>query len=152
MLLEAFRGGKGGAFSSFSESSPDGAFLVELLLTTEALLLELLMTERAVAPFLHANDDFGAGVTSVGAPSMLEREMLVWVAKLPFMLCVVVGGGNGGNGVCVAYRLSDEFVLYCSCGVLRDSCGEPGGLCFGFLDKVLLNACSDDVCILKSPS
>lgn len=103
LLLEAFRGGKGGAFSSFSKSSPDDITLVKLLLTTGALLLELLIAERDAAPFLHDNDDdFGAGVTSVGAPSMLDREMLVWVAKLPFMLCVVVGGGNGGNGVCVA--------------------------------------------------
>lgn len=104
LLLEAFLGGKGGAFNSFSTSSPDDAPLLKLLLATGALLLlELLITERDVAPFLHDNiDDFEAAVTSVGAPSMLDREMLVWVAKLPFMLCVVVGGGNGGNGVCVA--------------------------------------------------
>lgn len=104
LLFEAFRGGKGGALSSFSKSSPDGATLFKLLLTTgPLLLLELLMAERDVAPFLHDNiDDFEADVTSVGAPSMLDREMLVWVAKLPFMLCVVVGGGSGGNGVCVA--------------------------------------------------
>lgn len=84
LLLEAFRGGSGGAFSSFGKSSD---FLLQFA--------------RDVAPFfdafeleLDADDDV---MTSVGAQfvSMLEREMLVWVAKLPLMLCVVVGGGKG---------------------------------------------------------
>lgn len=94
LLFEAFRGGRGGAFSSFGKSS-----------VVDFLLPEQFAPPRDVAPFFEdvfeEDDDVEDDVTSVAAQfvSMLEREMLVWVAKLPFMLCVVVGGGNG---VCVA--------------------------------------------------